>query len=729
MRIHIAPSPETTDKPYLSFVKQAFSTRRLGGLALAFVFLLLSSPLPLSPANAQSLDPQLELREVSKVSPAVSGQISILKGLDIAPKEAKVNLKLRDASLRDVLHLLAKQGNFNIILDESVDGTITVDLVDISINKALQHLFTIGDLSFNRDGDTLLVASTQETTQRELSAKSFKTIPVLYKDAAIIAQQLNSTLFRTTKAGTTANAIASFDPDSNSLLILGSENDIELVREALKQLDIPRNRRVYRIQHGAPAYIAQVLAANFFGLGANQQGGAGGAAGGLAGGGAAGGLGGGAAGGAGGAAGGLAGGGAAGGVAGGAGGAAGGLAGGGAAGGLGGGAAGGAGGAAGGLGGGAAGGLGGGGAAGQIQAFTFGGVTFIPEPISSTLTVLGTAEQLALVDSLIEEVDVRRPQVSIDVSLVELSLDKTRTSDPSIGNFGVGEFQFGILGASGVNSLSTGNGGVSFSIPDINYVNQLTESKGRILANPTIVALDGTQSTIDITDQVVTFTFTVTPPTDGSGVPTIVPTPTVQDVGISLSITPQVSNDGSVTLNIAPDITQLVDTAEAEDATGNIQQVPIVATRSLNIGGVRVRDGETLAIGGLLQETRLENLDQVPGLSKLPIVGALFRATGLGGNTQDRTELVILVTPHILKDDAVTYFENGQPHNTDRELTNPNRGAVQPVSLPRFTEDKDVSGSNAVKPIKLKKSDTNSKQLSSNAAFIGLPASLGEEIK
>ena len=559
--------------------------------------------------------PALALTTWAQTPPSVRGQISVVQSLQIADSDAKVSLKLREADLRDVLNILARQGGFNVLLDSTVTGTLTVDLNDVSINKALEYLITVGQLSYSQDDQTLIITSLEAAEERQLVARTFQAIPVRYKNAEEVAERLNETLFKSARAGTRQNAVASFDPDSNALLILGTQNDIDLVTKALQQLDVPRNRRVYSVKHSTPAYLAQVLAANFFGLGSGA-GAAAGAAGAAGAGGAAGAAG----------------------------------AGGGAAGG--GGAAAGAAGAA-------------GGAGPTLLPISSGGVTFIPEPVSSTLTVLGTLEQLALVDSVIEELDVRRPQVQIEVSLVELNRSNTKVHQPGFTGLNFGEFNISILGAGGTNTFSTGNASVGggINLPEFNFINSLRESKGRILANPTIVALDNTTSSIEITDQVATFSFTVTQGVAGN---TIVPTPTVQDVGITLSLTPQISNDGSVTLNIQPEVTQLTDIVEGGDATTGIQQVPLIASRNLNVSAVRVLDGQTLVLGGLLQETRLESLDKVPGLANLPILGAMFRASGTGGNTNGKTELIVMVTPHILKDDATTYSADNKLHQKTR---------------------------------------------------------------
>jgi type II secretory pathway component GspD/PulD (secretin) len=624
--------------------------------------------------------PQLQLwvlaETVGTTAPgAVQGQISISREVAISSSKEKVSLNLRDANIRDLLNMLAKQGNFNIIVDESVEGTLTVDIKDIPINKALEYIFTLGQLSYTKDGNTVIVASEETALNRNLTAKTFKAIPVLYKNAAIIAGQLTNTILRVQRPSGNRAALVSADLDTNSLLVLGTDSDIRLIGDALRELDVPRNRKVYHIRHNTPAHVAQVLAANFFATN-NMAGG--GMAGGMAGGGMAGGMaGGGMAGGmaGGGMAGGMAGGGMAGGMAGG------GMAGGGMAGGM----------AGGGMAGGAAGGMAGG-AAGGLSTFTVGGVTFIPEPISATLTVLATDEQLGLIDSIIEQVDVRRPQVAIEVSLVEIQDSSLKNMVPTWDSFNFGRIaRLSPLGSGGGNLLELASPftkqKLQLSRPEtftntvsLSYTSQ--NLRGKILANPTIVTMDNTSASISITDQVPTISQSNT---IVNGSQTITTTITTQEAGVTVELTPQIFNDGSVLLSLQPEVSQPVRTVTATSGSGasaTTTSTVLLATRSMDISGVRVQDGETLVIGGLLRETAQTDISRVPGLDKLPIVSAMFRATN--SNNKEKTELVLMVTPHILKEEAVSYFTQPQANTRKPTSLNHGHGGLQPVSLPKF---------------------------------------------
>lgn len=582
----------------------------------------------MAPTAATSIQ---QLQPIMAHGKPLQAQISIAGRLHLAPENARISLNLRDASLRDVLNIIAKQAGINVLVDESVEGTLTVDIRDVSINKTLDYLMTVGNLSYALDGKTLIVASREVADEKNLSLQTFKAIPVRYKDAGILATQLNSTIFGVPRAGGSTRAIAAFDAMSNSILVMGTEQDIRLVKEAVAALDVPPHRRVYQIKYSQPFHVAQVLAAQLFGMNqfpgasvaAMPAAGGGGGAGQVGAQGAAGQAG-------------------AQGVAGQAGAQ------------------------------GAAGQAGAQGAVGQAgggptipgqqplpppNVLQTGGVTFIAEPIASTLTVIATEEQLALIDSQIARVDIRRPQVSIELSLVEIQRSSIKELIPQFGTFNFGSFNLNLLPSGGSVrsalewiSARTGTGAASTPptgrpfLSGFSLQHRLNELKGRVLANPTVVALDGSNSTINITDEVPTVTQTTT-----ASVPPVIATQiTKQAAGISLAVTPTITNDGSVTLNLTPQVSQPIRQITVEGAS-----TFLLSTRNLTLSQVRVRDGQTLVIGGLLRETNTEDLRKVPGLADLPIVGAMFRASA--ANNKERTELVLMVTPHIIREDATPY--------------------------------------------------------------------------
>ena len=120
-------------------IKQALSLVMITGLLTAN-----SALYALAETTPVKTQPMLDTSTLDNAP--VKGQVTIARDVNIAGNQA-VSVNMRDADLRDVLNLMARQGNFNIVLDPSVQGTLTVDITNVSINKALEYIFTVSDLS------------------------------------------------------------------------------------------------------------------------------------------------------------------------------------------------------------------------------------------------------------------------------------------------------------------------------------------------------------------------------------------------------------------------------------------------------------------------------------------------------------------------------------------------------------------------------------------------------
>ena len=130
------------------------------------------------------------------------------------------------------------------------------------------------------------------------------------------------------------------------------------------------------------------------------------------------------------------------------------------------------------------------------------------------------------------------------------------------------------------------------------------------------------------------------------------------DNGIKITVTPFISPDGYVTLNLAPEYSTLASTEMAVDSYGNeYTAATLLKRRNLEIFNVRIKDGETLVLGGMVQENEKKVVAKVPLLGDLPGIGSIFRSTR---TENEKSELVIMVTPHIITDteDSVANNEN-----------------------------------------------------------------------
>ena len=180
----------------------------------------------------------------------------------------------------------------------------------------------------------------------------------------------------------------------------------------------------------------------------------------------------------------------------------------------------------------------------------------------------------------------------------------------------------------------------------------IENGKGRTLANPKLIVTNGQKSIFKLTSDYIKSTEAqLMSGAYGGTVAGVQKTYTIaDDEGISIELVPYISSDGYVTMNIKPAYaTQKGD--PIYDSVEGSQSRYIAATlmqrRTLDLGNIRIKDGETLVIGGLIQEKETKQVTKLPFFGDLPVIGTFFRNTV---TSNEKTELVIVITPRILKD-------------------------------------------------------------------------------
>jgi type IV pilus assembly protein PilQ len=164
-----------------------------------------------------------------------------------------------------------------------------------------------------------------------------------------------------------------------------------------------------------------------------------------------------------------------------------------------------------------------------------------------------------------------------------------------------------------------------------------TIGQSRVLANPKIVVVNNQEAKIHIGERQAYVTTTTT---SGTSTSTVAEEVTFVDVGIQLSVTPVINDDGYITMKIRPEISSVGSTLTTP--TGN--KIPIIDT-SLTETTVMMKDNTTLLIGGLRREEKTKDAEQVPLLGNIPFLGNIFKKAT---NKTDRTELLVMITPHII---------------------------------------------------------------------------------
>jgi type IV pilus assembly protein PilQ len=259
----------------------------------------------------------------------------------------------------------------------------------------------------------------------------------------------------------------------------------------------------------------------------------------------------------------------------------------------------------------------------------------------NSLTLVGAPRKVEMATALLTRLDARRRQVSLNVKVVDITLNNANTIGTSLG-FKSGDTVFNSTSGSAVVNFGT-----AFSNPTqllTNIQASITNGNGKILTDPTLVVQEGQRSTVNLTQDVVGgITNIVTPTTTGNG-SFITTTYQIKSAGIILDLlVNRIDDNGFVSVTVAPTVSSIGNTYN----TGSSGNISLLKSRTLNSGEIRLRDGQTLILSGIIQESDQTNITKVPVLGDIPLLGILFRNTS---KTSQRQEVVVLVTPQILND-------------------------------------------------------------------------------
>jgi len=245
-------------------------------------------------------------------------------------------------------------------------------------------------------------------------------------------------------------------------------------------------------------------------------------------------------------------------------------------------------------------------------------------------------------------------QVVIEAKVIEVRLDATT-------QFGV---NWTALAGKALKLeqpfAATGGFQITFTSGEMNAIISAlaTEGNVNVLSSPTIATLNNQPAIIRVGTQDIFFTTTTqVDPRTGTIVQTAI-TPSSITEGIVLDVTPQISDDGVIIMNIHPTVTER--TGQATSPRGDT--VPIVDVRETDTV-VRVKEGGTVLIGGLISDRKIETANKVPVLGNLPLVGGFFRNTS---RESRRTDLVILLTPKILDVQSAMDYTRSRIENQDK---------------------------------------------------------------
>lgn len=192
---------------------------------------------------------------------------------------------------------------------------------------------------------------------------------------------------------------------------------------------------------------------------------------------------------------------------------------------------------------------------------------------------------------------------------------------------------------------------------------QVVSGNAKILTDPTMVVQEGETARLSLTQE-VTQTGVFQQVNDDTGVVELDSRPGVTDAGLTLLVSvSRIDDNGFVTMNLIPSVSAPTGTSPDGSA--------LLSTRTLQSGTIRIRDGQTLILSGIIQDVDRSVVSKIPILGDLPIIGALFRSTQ---RENRRQEVIVLVTPQILDDSENAGFGYGYaPGQEVQQMLNQNR--------------------------------------------------------
>ena len=663
------------------------------GFIIAVFMMTYTAPVGMCAASV-NLPP---LPQASKTSKPVKSNLVLNGDLNFSKKNPLITLSLRNADVKQVLRMFADKAGMNIIFHYSVEkrssedtkaalndqianmqnaqnnpndnnannnnnlatiqptagkagntSTVTMDLVKVPLNDAFKMVIQVTDLSYFIEGNTIVVLTTEAASKSGIGRQNMSIIPVQYIDASKVAKFLNTNIFGSGYPGLSNTNIAVTNTEKNEIILFGNQNDYQIAKKIIEKFDVKPLEETFVVNHTTPKEMSSMICKVLFkdlaktgdddsvvveGKGDSEEeddddddedededsvstvk-------------------------------------------------------------------------------------LGKGKIACQFRApvdeeqgsgktenkaneasklisLDSGGLTIVYFTERGIIYARGGTEaQMKQIKNFIAENDKEQLQAYLEMSIIELNESGSKEFSNTwnvYSSFFTGSF----TGAGGLATAAptyvigdaipamfqptggqilpkyTGAPVVTYAI---NYL--ISNGKGRVLSDPKILISNGKKSKIELTSSYVKKVTSQYQDTNSSAIPTVQKTYDIaEDLGIEIEIQPFISPDGYVTLNIKPTYStikeQITEPRTLTTSLGTSTIVnDLVATlidkRELNLQNVRIKDGETMVIAGMLKETETKDIDKMPFLGDLPLIGMFFRSTS---SKKEKSELVIMLTPKIIKD-------------------------------------------------------------------------------
>jgi general secretion pathway protein D len=334
-----------------------------------------------------------------------------------------------------------------------------------------------------------------------------------------------------------------------------------------------------------------------------------------------------------------------------------------------------------------------------------GTVTITGDKATNSLIIVGTPTDYETMKDVIQKLDIRRRQVYVEVAIIEMSLTKMRelgfefqaanlqnleTSNEvqAIGGTNFGNIAKAASGPAGLATLSGLNVGLVKGVFKFNGQEFLnigallhalqTDGNVNVLSTPNLLTMDNQKAEIMVGQNVPFITGQTQNAITGSQ--TLFNSVNRQDVGIKLSLTPQIASDDNVRLEVNQEISDVI------ASTLTNQAGPTTSKRSASTTVV-VKDRQTMVIGGLIRDNVTSTETKVPFLGDIPILGWLFKSKT---TSIDKTNLMIFITPYIIKNEGeagdLTKQKNVDLEKFRKEYRIEKKGTEPVLLVPKTSE-------------------------------------------
>ncbi|HQE25168.1 MAG TPA: secretin N-terminal domain-containing protein [Candidatus Atribacteria bacterium] len=437
-------------------------------------------------------------------------------------EEKLFSFDFRDAEVRDVLLALAQAAGVNMVVDDSVTGTISVSFENLTFDQALGYIMTMRGLGQIKLGNNIVVAK-RNILEENFGLLETRRFELKYIDP----EKAKETLSLLIPEGSRIVA----DQSSRAVIVKGRQEELNQVQEMLKEIDHPLETRTFYLSNNL--YREE----------------------------------------------------------------------------------------------------------GDLEKIKNLLKIVIPEEDrvgfdvgQKAIVVKGTPEEIEAASQLLRNLDRKRPQIMIDVKMVEI--DRQKVKDLGF-TWEVG----GVTGTITFGELSLGGAMERQDLVEVT-LNALTkENKAHLVGNPRILTLSGEKATITVGDR-VPYRNIQGVDEEGRVIPGGVE---FLEVGVKLDVTPLLTEDQMILVEVKPEVSSF--TEREYYLAGQRYTDPQVKTRSAETTA-RLKSGETLVIGGLIRSEDIENITRIPILGEIPVIGELFV---LRNKTHEETELIIFITPHIIE--------------------------------------------------------------------------------